>query len=370
MSKLMLLHVDARIDLFLGLSNRIEELMLYKIVAIPKNVHWGYFDASLSPVQIVKDGDIIMMEAITHHAGDAPNLMMDKGIEKIFTDIPIEDRNPGVHIMTGPLYVQGAKPGDMLEVEFLAMDVRNPYGSNYAAPWGYLYEETDKSERVTIYRADTTNMFVRAVYAYDYPDEYSYPGKIVNDACCCHEAACEGIAVTMAPHLGTAGVAPDLPGRISTIPPGAHGGNIDNWRIGAGAKMFYPVFVDGALFSIGDPHISQGDGELNGTAIEASLDVVIRVKVRRDFYFPTPLLETSNEWLVHGFDIDLNAAMRNTAVDTLRFLTEIKKLSRNDAYSIASIACNFGITQVVDDRKGVHSIIPKAMFRPDIIKFV
>ncbi len=141
MSKLMLLHVDARIDLFLGMSNRIEGFMLYKIVATPKNVHWGFFDASLSPVQIVKDGDIIMMEAITHHAGDAPNLMMDKGIEKIFTDIPIEDRNPGVHIMTGPLYVQGAKPGDMLEVEFLAMDIRNPYGSNYAAPWGYLYEE-------------------------------------------------------------------------------------------------------------------------------------------------------------------------------------------------------------------------------------
>jgi acetamidase/formamidase len=341
--------------------------MLYRIEATPETVHWGYFDAGLRPVQIVKSGDIIAMETITHHAGDAPSLMMDDRVEQIFQGVPVEDRNPGVHIMTGPVYVEGAKAGDMLQVEFLWMDVRNAYGSNYSAPWGYLYEETNRKERVTIYRADAANMFARAIYAYDYPDQYSYPGKIVTESACRHDVACRGISVPLAPHLGTAGVAPDVAGRVSTIPPGAHGGNIDNWRIGAGARMFYPVFVDGALFSVGDPHISQGDGELNGTAIEASLNVGVRVHVRKDFYFPTPLLETAQEWIVHGFDEDLNGAMRTTALDTLRFLTDIKRLSQGDAYSLASVACNFGVTQVVDGRKGMHAIIPKALFREDLL---
>ena len=130
----------------------------------------------------------------------------------------------------------------------------------------------------------------------------------------------------MRPHLGTAGVAPDVKGRVSTIPPGAHGGNIDNWRIGAGATMYYPVAVDGALFSVGDPHISQGDGELSGTAIEASLDVLLQIMVRKDFSFPSPLLETPQYWIVHGFDEDLNVAMRQASLEMLGLLTEHKGL--------------------------------------------
>jgi acetamidase/formamidase len=149
---------------------------------------------------------------------------------------------------------------------------------------------------------------------------------------------------------------------VSTIPPGAHGGNIDNWRIGAGAVMYYPVAVDGALFSIGDPHVSQGDGELSGTAIEASLDVLFQVVVRRDFAFPSPLLETPKYWIVHGFDEDLNIAMRRASLDMLGLLTDHLKLSRNDAYSLMSVAADFAVTQVVDGRQGVHVRIPRSVF--------
>lgn len=126
--------------------------------------------------------------------------------------------------------------------------------------------------------------------------------------------------------------------------------------------MYYPIAVDGALFSIGDPHISQGDGELSGTAIEASLNVLFQVVLRKDFEFPSPLLETPNWWIVHGFDEDLNVAMRNASLDMLTLLTEHQGLSRNDSYSLISVAADFAVTQVVDGRQGIHVRIPRDIF--------
>lgn len=129
--------------------------------------------------------------------------------------------------------------------------------------------------------------------------------------------------------------------------------------------MYYPVAVDGALLSVGDPHISQGDGELSGTAIEASLDVLLRVVVRKDFFFPSPLLETSGEWIVHGFDPDLDKAMKGASLDMLHLLTEFKGLSRDDAYSLMSVAADFAVTQVVDGRQGIHVRVPRSVFPPE-----
>ena len=332
--------------------------------AAPKTVHWGYFDAALAPAITVASGDIIRAEAITHHAGDAPELMMDGGITAIFDAIPSEDRNPGVHLMTGPIFIGGARPGDVLEVRYLQMTPRLRYGSNLAASWGHLYREFGEKERVTIYRLNEASQTAEAAFAYDFPGKYLVPGTITTERDCCRQPALRGIRVPVRPHLGTAGVAPDVAGRVSTIPPGSHGGNIDNWRIGAGATMFYPVQVDGALFSIGDPHISQGDGEISGTAIEASLDVMFQVFVRRDFTFPSPLLQTPEFWMTHGFDEDLNQAMRNASLEMLRLLTEQRGLSRDDAYSLMSVAADFGVTQVVDGRQGVHARICRAVFPP------
>ena len=338
---------------------------LHDLPATPETIHWGYFSASLAPVVTVASGDIIRAEAITHHAGDAPELMMDEQIKAIFEAIPAADRNPGVHLMTGPIYVKDARPGDVLEVRYLQMTPRLRFGSNLAAHWGHLYREMGEKERVTIYRMDETSQTAAAVFAYDFRGKYTVPGTITQARDCCREPALRGVRVPVRPHLGTAGVAPDEPGRVSTIPPGRHGGNIDNWRIGAGSTMFYPVQVDGALFSIGEPHISQGDGEISGTAIEASLDVMFQVFVRRDFTFPSPLLRSPECWMTHGFDEDLDQAMRNASLEMLRLLTEHHGLSRDDAYSLMSVAADFGVTQVVDGRQGVHARICHAVFPPE-----
>ncbi len=338
---------------------------LHELRATPQTVHWGYFDAALAPVLRIASGDIVRAEAITHHAGDAPELMMDAGITAIFDAIPAEDRNPGVHLMTGPIHVEGARPGDVLEVRYLQMTPRLQYGSNLAAHWGHLYREMGEKERVTIYRMDAASETAAAAFAYDFPGKYTVPGTITQARDCCRQPALAGVRVPVRPHLGTAGVAPDAVGRVSTIPPGSHGGNIDNWRIGAGATMFYPVQVDGALFSIGDPHISQGDGEISGTAIEASLDVMFQLFLRRDFSFPSPLLRTPKYWMTHGFDEDLDQAMRNASLEMLRLLTEHRGLSRDDAYSLMSVAADFAVTQVVDGRQGVHARICHAVFPPE-----
>jgi acetamidase/formamidase len=335
---------------------------LHFLPATPRTVHWGYFDPAMSPVLTVSSGALIQAEAITHHAGDAPDLMMDAGVERIFREIPPADRHPGVHIMTGPIFVEEAKPGDMLEVRYLRMTPRMNYGSNLAANWGYLYKEFGERERVTIYQIDPNTNQAEALYAYDFPGKYLIPGTVTQCPECNRQRALPGVRIPVRPHLGTAGVAPDVQGRVSTIPPGKHGGNIDNWRIGAGSTMYYPVAVDGGLFSIGDPHISQGDGELSGTAIEASLNVLFQIVLRKDFSFPSPLLEAPDCWIVHGFDEDLNKAMRYASLDMLELLTEHQRLSRNDAYSLMSVAADFGVTQVVDGRQGIHVRIPRGIF--------
>lgn len=335
---------------------------LHELLATVENVHWGYFDAGLAPALKVRSGDIVRAEAVTHHAGDAPELLMDDAIVDLFQRIPEADRYPGVHIMTGPIFVEGAKPGDVLEVRYLQMIPRFRYGSNLAANWGYLYKEFGESERVTVYELDQRSNNASALFAYDVKDKYLTPGRITHAKDCCREPALRGIRIPVRPHLGTAGVAPDAPGRVSTIPPGLHGGNIDNWRIGAGSTMYYPVQVDGALFSIGDPHISQGDGELSGTAIEASLNVLFQIYLRKDMSVTSPLLETPTDWICHGFDEDLNVAMRKASLEMLDLLTENQDLSKNDAYSLMSVAADFGVTQVVDGRQGVHVRIGRGLF--------
>jgi formamidase len=338
--------------------------MLHELPALPQNVHWGYFDAALAPALRARSGDFVRAQAVTHHAGDAPDLMMDEALRALYASIPEQDRHPGVHLMTGPIHVEDARPGDMLEVRYLQMLPRFRYGSNLAAHWGHLYEELGSKERVTIYELDEQCNTASAVFAYDYPGKYLVPGRITSRAACDCRPALAGVRVPVRPHLGTAGVAPDAMGRVSTVPPGAHGGNIDNWRIGAGATMYYPVAVPGALFSIGDPHISQGDGEISGTAIEASLDVVFQVVLRKDFHFPSPLLETPDLWIVHGFDQDLDVAMRHAARDMLQLLVDRHGLSRDDAYSLMSVGADFAVTQVVDGKQGVHCKMPRGLFPP------
>ena len=183
---------------------------LHHLPATPETVHWGYFDAAKAPCLRVKSGDLIQAEAITHHAGDAPELMMDEAVQTLFREVPQADRHPGVHIMTGPIYVEDAKPGDILEVRYLRMVPRCSYGSNLAANWGYLYKEFGEKERVTIYQLDANAQHAEALYAYDFPGKYLVPGAITHCPVCDREPALKGVRVPARPHLGTAGVAPDV----------------------------------------------------------------------------------------------------------------------------------------------------------------
>jgi acetamidase/formamidase len=170
------------------------------------------------------------------------------------------------------------------------------------------------------------------------------------------------VSIPMRPHFGVMGVAPGESGRINSIPPGPFGGNIDNWRIGAGATMYYPVFNKGANFFVGDSHMAQGDAELAGTAIEASLNGYFQVFVLKDFRITNPILETDSHWITHGFNEDLNKAMRQSADQMLDFLVTKRKMSADEAYSMISVAVDFGVTQVVDIRQGCHAAVPKSLF--------
>jgi acetamidase/formamidase len=334
---------------------------LHDLAATPESVHWGYFDNSLTPALTIESGDIVRVEAITHHAGDAPDLLMDDAIATIFEQVT--ERGPGPHLLTGPIAVAGARPGDTLEVRILTLEPRLRYGSNLAGHWGHLYQDFGK-ERVTVYEFDLAARLARASFAYDWITTplANQPGTIVAPGSTVREPALAGVAVPLRPHLGTMGVARAVAGRHDSVPPGDHGGNIDNWRIGAGASMHYPVLVDGALLSIGDPHVSQGDGEVSGTALESSLTGLIQVSLRRDLDFSYPVLETADGWTVHGFGDDLDEAMRQASLRMLDLLGSQFGLSRDDAYSLMSVACDFTVTQVVDQRQGVHARIEKRLF--------
>ncbi len=157
------------------------------------------------------------------------------------------------------------------------------------------------------------------------------------------------------------GVAPAEVGRRSSIPPGPFGGNVDNWRFGPGASVYYPVSQNGAGFYVGDPHFAQGDGEICGTAIEASLDVRLRLTALGGLSIETPVLETETHWFTHGFGDDLDAAMRMAAETMLKQLVDRVGFTADEAYSLASVAIDLGVTQVVDGTLGCHAGIAKAI---------
>jgi acetamidase/formamidase len=339
----------------------------HELRATPDTCFWGFFDSARPPVLEVRSGDLVRVETLTHQAGDAPDLLMDGGVEAVYRGIPMAERGPGVHIMTGPIRVAEAEPGDTLEVRLLAMEPRLPYGTNIAAWWGYLYEDFGK-ERITIYHVDVAAGLARAAFAFDYTTtpRYEQPGIVIPPDEAARRPALPNVVVPLRPHLGVGGVAPREAGRINSIPPGAFGGNVDNWRFGPGAAMYYPVFHPGALCYLGDPHMAEGDAELSGTAIEASATVLVELRVRKDFPVPGPVLETPTHWITHGFDEDLNRAMKAAARALLDLLVTRHGLSRDDAYSLISVAADFAVTQVVDMRQGVHGMIAKSLFLPGV----
>ena len=170
------------------------------------------------------------------------------------------------------------------------------------------------------------------------------------------------VRVPVRPHFGVMGVAPAQPGKVSSIPPDVYGGNVDNWRLGAGATMYYPVFQEGAGLYVGDPHLAQGDGEVCGTAIECSMNAELSIAVVDDFVIDAPVLETATHWYTHGFSTDLDEAMRASVRRMLRLIEARYGLAAKQAYTLLSVAGDVGVTQVVDGNLGCHTGIAKALF--------
>ncbi|WP_420451386.1 acetamidase/formamidase family protein [Ilumatobacter sp.] len=349
-----------------------------RLTATPDTCFWGYLDADEAPVMSVEPGESVTIEAITHHSGDAPDLLMDDGIRAIWDGIAPASRAPGVHIMTGPIEVRGARPGDTLRVELLSMRPRLAHGSNCAAHWGLFHERMGK-ERITIYElldpapadADGPGFgeFATPVFGFDFTalELYDLPGVISEPDPAARQPFGRDVRVPVRPHLGVMGVAPEG-GRVSSIPPGVFGGNVDNWRFGPGATVHYPVFHEGARFYVGDPHFAQGDGEICGTAIEASLDVTLRLSIADDLAVRAPLLRTDTHWYTHGFSggveegVDgLGGAMAMAAEQMLELLVDRGGFTMDEAYSLASVAVDMGVTQVVDGVVGCHAAVPRSI---------
>ncbi len=344
---------------------------VHHLPATVDTVQWGYFDGSIEPVLRVKSGDYVEIECLCHHAGDAPDFLMDDAIREIYERIPEDTRAPGVHILTGPIYVEDAEPGDTLECRVLHMEPRLPYGVNFIAEWGLLHEEFGRKEHVVVYEADVHKNVARPIFLYEYDSpEKGVPGRFTTVQPSARKPAPEGIAVPLRLHFGTAGVCPPAEGRINTIPPGPFGGNVDNREFLVGTAMFYPVFRKGALFWAGDAHFAEGDGEVSGTAIEAHINATIQLVLHKGkgVHNPgrtmkNPVLETPDLWITHGFNEDLDEAAREAVLEMIDLLVREWGISRVEAYSLCSVAGDLRITQVVDGVNGAHMALRRVITR-------
>lgn len=338
---------------------------IHHLRATPETVQWGAFDPAAKPVLTVESGDIVEIECLCHHAGDAPDLMMDDAIREIYAAIPEEKRAPGVHIITGPIFIEGAEPGDMLECKVLSMCPRLPYGINFAGTWGLLHEQLGGKEHVIVYEADVEAGVARGVFQYEYDSpEKAVPGRYTAVPESARKPTLDGIAVPLRLHFGTAGVCPDIDEPVSTVPPGSHGGNVDNREFIVGTSMFYPVFKPGALFWAGDTHFAEGDGEVNGTAIEAHVNAVVQFVLHKGKgQSVNPILKTPDNWICHGFDEDLDAAVSEAVMEMINLLSHEWGISKLEAYSLCSVAGDLRVTQVVDGVKGAHIAIPRNLKR-------
>jgi acetamidase/formamidase len=315
----------------------------HTLMPSPQTVHIGNFNAALKPVLAIDSGDIVTIEtavqidpAAVDQSGVVPPTAVPDYTRAIYREV--KDRGPGPHVLTGPVYVNGAQPGDVLEVRILAIDLAVDYGYNRQRP-----------------------------YAGALPDEF--PGfferfiKINRDAKTAEVAP--GVVIRLdRPFFGTMGVAP-LPnmGRISSAPPGIHTGNIDNKDVAAGTTLYLPIYAPGALFSAGDGHAAQGHGEVDLSAIETGLRGRFQFFVRKDMKLTWPRAETPTHWIVMGLNPNLEEAMKIAVRETINFITSrFPKLTREEAYMIASVAVDYHVTQVVDGTKGIHGMIPKAIF--------
>lgn len=307
----------------------------------PSTVAYGYYWAQAKPALRVRSGDVVRVHTLIT---STPQRLEAAGVkpadvEPALRDVVdhVTDKGPGGHILTGPIYVEGAVPGDVLEVQIRRIDLAIPYAYNGFRPGaGFLPEDFGQESRTTIIPLDRKRMVA----------EFK-----------------PGIRVPLRPFFGSMGVAPaDSLGRVSSAPPSVYAGNLDNKELVAGTTLYIPVFVPGALLEVGDAHAGQGNGEVDITALETSAIGTFRLVVRKDLHLTWPRAETPTHWIVMGTDKDLLTATKTAVRQAIDFLSTEKHLSREEAYQLTSVAGDVDITQLVDGNVGVHVLIPKAIF--------
>ncbi len=314
----------------------------HRLEATPATVAYGYYWAEAKPVLRIASGDIIDVDTLLtnnptglQRAG-VPDDKIQPSLKAIVAEVTGDRRGPGGHILTGPVYVEGAEPGDVLEVRVLSIDLPLDYGYNGCN--GFLPENCDRAVPSRIMPLDRRAM--TSVYA-------------------------PGIVIPLRPFFGSMGVAPAPEmGRVSSNPPGRHAGNLDNKELVAGSTLFIPVFVKGALFEVGDGHAAQGDGEVDQTAIETSLRGRLQLTVRKDMKLTWPRAETATDYISMATDPDLTVATRGAIQEMIDFLAAAKNLTKHQAYQVVSLAGNVAVTQLVDKpNMGVHVRLPKSIFK-------
>jgi acetamidase/formamidase len=314
----------------------------HRLEATPSTVAYGWYDAAGQPVLRIKSGDIIDVDTLLTNTpaglqrAGVPDDQIQASLKAITEQVPREKRGPGGHILTGPVFVEGAEPGDALEVKILSIDLAIPYGYNGCQ--GYMPENCP-TPRV--------------------------PSRIIPlDGKTMTAAFAPGIVIPLRPFFGSMGVAPPPDaGRVSSNPPGIHAGNLDNKALVAGTTLYIPVHAPGALFEVGDGHAAQGDGEVDQTAIETSLRGRLQLTVRKGMALKWPRAETATDYITMGTDEDLVKATKTAIQEMIDFLMAEKKLDRLAAYQLTSIAGNVAITQLVDGKVGVHVKMPKEIFK-------
>jgi acetamidase/formamidase len=310
----------------------------YVLNPSPTTVAYGYYWSETPPVLKIRSGDYVKVHTLltsTPERLEAAGVPPDQ-VEKELRDVQtVKDRGPGGHVLTGPIYIEEAEPGDVLEVRFQSIDLAIPYGYNAIGQAGFLSDEIF-DRKMRIIQLDKDKMI----------GHFS-----------------DGIEIPLHPFFGSAGVAPPkTAGRWNSAPPWIHAGNLDNRELVAGSSLFIPVHVKGALFEIGDGHAAQGNGEVDITAIETSLIANLQFIVHKGKTIRWPRAETSTHVITMGCDRDLNAATHIAVREMIHYLMDEKKMTEADAYMLCSVAVDVDITQLVDGNVGVHAMLPKSIF--------
>jgi acetamidase/formamidase len=318
---------------------------VHQLAATPTTVAYGYYWSEAKPALRVRSGDIVEVETMLTNtpAGLERIGVKPQDVPQNLRDIVEQDtgslKGPGGHILTGPIYIEGADSGDVLEVRIQSITLPIAYAYNGCS--GFVRElcVIPGGGRVsTLIHLDRAKMTAEVA---------------------------PGIVVPLRPFFGSIGVAPaPALGRVSSNPPSMHAGNLDNKELVAGTTLYIPIFVKGALLEVGDGHAAQGDGEVDQTAIETNLRGRLQLVVRKDMKLEWPRGETPTHWITMGTDTSLVVATKTAVKEMVKFLQETKGITQVQAYQAASMAADLRITQLVDGNVGVHMMIAKSYLRP------